>query len=177
MANPQATARTLRKHKRRRCPTINPTVQTTTLGIRTVRKPRLRRGRHEQRRPLYVQIDRGESFPVSDALSILKFPWELATNSHASHFTWRSATVNKGCSPKRYRREARRRRECSRIPNLFGVVQRSDAPSATENLASSGTTPGELPSVQRSARIASRPARRKTADGYTGFRPPDKQLQ
>ena len=34
-------------------------------------------------------------------------------------------------------------------PNLFGVAQRSDALSATESLVSYGTTPGELPSVQR----------------------------
>ena len=99
MASPQVTARTLRKYKRRRCPTRNPTVQRATLAIGTLRKPRLQRGRHEQRRPPYVQIDRGESFPVSEALSITQAPWELDTNSHALHFTWRSATVNKGCSP------------------------------------------------------------------------------
>jgi hypothetical protein len=42
-----------------------------------------------------------------------------------------------------------------------------------ESLVSSGTTRGELPSVQRSALIASRPARRATADGYTDLKPPD----
>jgi hypothetical protein len=43
----------------------------------------------------------------------------------------------------------------------------------TESLVLSATIPGELPSVQRSAAIASRPAARLTADGYAGFKPPD----
>jgi hypothetical protein len=74
-----------------------------------------------------------------------------------------------------YPREAHRRRTCATDPNIFGMAQQSAAPSVTESLVSSGTTPGELPSVQRSALIASRPARRATADGY--FKLPDKQLQ
>jgi len=57
------------------------------------------------------------------------------------------------------------------------MEQRSAAPSVTESLVSSGTTPGELPSVQRSALIASRLARRVTADGYFDLKSPDKQLQ
>jgi hypothetical protein len=76
-----------------------------------------------------------------------------------------------------YPREARRRRKCSTVPKIFGLTQRSDAPSVTESLVSSATTPGEPPSVQRNALIASRPARRATADGYCDFKPPDKQLQ
>ena len=72
-----------------------------------------------------------------------------------------------------YPREAHRRRKCATVPNIFGMAQQSGAPSVTENLVSSGTTPGELPSVQRSALIASRPARRATADGYAEFKPPD----
>ena len=56
---------------------------------------------------------------------------------------------------------------------IFGMAQRSVAPSATESLVSSATTPGELPSVQGSALIASRPAGRLTTDGYAGFKPPD----
>jgi len=75
-----------------------------------------------------------------------------------------------------YPREVHRRRKCATVHNLFEMAQRSGAPSATESLASSGTTLGKLPSVQGSAQIASRPARRATADGYVGFEPPDKQL-
>ena len=56
------------------------------------------------------------------------------------------------------------------------MAQRSAAPSVTESLVSSVTTPGELPSVQRSAPIASRPARMATADGCADFKLPDKQL-
>jgi hypothetical protein len=84
-----------------------------------------------------------------------------------------------GGSTQHYPRKAYRRRVCSTAPNIFGMAQRSAAPSVTENLASSGTTAGELPSVQRSALIASRPASRTTADGYADFKPPlpDKQLQ
>jgi hypothetical protein len=72
-----------------------------------------------------------------------------------------------------YPRDAYRRRQCATIPNVFETTQRSVARSVTETLASSGTTPGERPSVQRSALIASRPARTATADGYAGFKPPD----
>jgi hypothetical protein len=75
-----------------------------------------------------------------------------------------------------YPREAHRRRTCPTVPNIFGMAQRGAAPSVTESLVSSGTTPGELPSVQRSAPIASRPARTATAGGYVGFELPDKQL-
>jgi hypothetical protein len=72
-----------------------------------------------------------------------------------------------------YPREAHRRRKCATVPNVFGTTQRSVAPYVTESLVSSGTTPGELPSVQRNALIASGPARRATADGYADFKPPD----
>ena len=75
-----------------------------------------------------------------------------------------------------YPREAHRRRKCATVPNICGMAQPSAAPSVMESLVSSGITPGELPSVQRSAPIASRPARRATADGYAHFEPPDKQL-
>ena len=78
-----------------------------------------------------------------------------------------------GVTTNHYPRETYRRRKCATIPNIFGTTQRSAAPSATESLVSSGTTPGELPSVQRNALIASRPARRATADGYADFEPPD----
>ena len=72
-----------------------------------------------------------------------------------------------------YPRETRRRRKCAAVPSIFGMAQRSAAPFVTESLVSSATTPGEPPSVQGSALIASRPAGRLTADGYAGFKPPD----
>jgi hypothetical protein len=76
-----------------------------------------------------------------------------------------------------YPREAERRRRCSTVPIIFGTAQRSVAPSATEGLVSSATTPVELPSVQRSALIASDSAKRATADGYSDFALPEEQLQ
>jgi hypothetical protein len=56
------------------------------------------------------------------------------------------------------------------------MAQRSGAPSVTERLVSSGTTPAELVSVQRSALLASRLARRAIADGYADLRRPDEAL-
>jgi hypothetical protein len=56
---------------------------------------------------------------------------------------------------------------------MFGTMQRIAARYVMESLALSGATRGELPSVQRNAPIASRPARRATADGCADFRPPD----
>ena len=80
-----------------------------------------------------------------------------------------------GVLTKHYSREAQRRRECSTVHNIFGMAQRNGAPSVTESSVSSGTTRGELPSVQRSALIAARPARRATADGYADLKSPNKQ--
>src|ERR1700731_1495059 len=71
-----------------------------------------------------------------------------------------------------YPREARRRRKCSTVLNTFGIAQPSAALSVTASLVSSGTIPGEPPSVPGSVLIASRPARRATADGYCGVTPP-----
>jgi hypothetical protein len=81
------------------------------------------------------------------------------------------------CFTKHYPRKAQRRRECSTAPNILSMAQRRGAPSVTESLVSSGTTPAELASVQRSALLASRPARRATADGYADLRRPDQALQ
>ena len=81
-----------------------------------------------------------------------------------------------GGSTQHYPRKAYRRRTCSTAPNIFGMAQRSAAPSVTESLVSSGTTPGELPSVQRSASIAPSRARRPTADGCSVFKLRDRQL-
>ncbi len=53
-----------------------------------------------------------------------------------------------------YPRETRRRRKWTTVTNIIGMAQRSAAPSVTEGSVSSATTPGELPSVQRSALIA-----------------------
>jgi len=79
-----------------------------------------------------------------------------------------------GMSINHYPRETYRRRKCATVPNIFGTTQPSGVPSVTENLVLSGTTPGELCSVQRSALIDSMPARKPTADGYAGLRPPDR---
>jgi hypothetical protein len=76
-------------------------------------------------------------------------------------------------STKHYPRKAHRRQQCTTILNIFGTAQPSVALSVPESLVSSGTIPGEPPSVQRSAPIASGPARKATADGYAGFKPPD----
>src|ERR1700738_1974831 len=67
---------------------------------------------------------------------------------------------SQGVVTRHYPREAERRRKCSTVPNIFGTTLRSDAPSVTESLVSSATTPAALPSVQGSALIVSRPARR-----------------
>jgi hypothetical protein len=82
-----------------------------------------------------------------------------------------------GVLTKHYPREAQRRRERSNVHNMFGMAQRNGAPSVTESLVSSGTTRGEVLSVQRTALIAARPTRRATADGYSDLKSPDKQLQ
>jgi hypothetical protein len=77
-------------------------------------------------------------------------------------------------SANHYPREAHHRRQkCTTDPNIPGTVQPSVAQSVTGGLASSGTTPGEPPSVQRSALTASRHARTATADGYVDFKLPD----
>jgi len=78
-----------------------------------------------------------------------------------------------GESNNHYPRKAYRRKKCTTVPNTFVTAQPSVARSVTEGLVSSGTIPGELPSVRRSAPIASRPAGRATAAGYADFTPPD----
>jgi hypothetical protein len=77
-------------------------------------------------------------------------------------------------STNHYPRKTHRRQKCATVFNIPGTAQPSVARSATESLALSGTTPGEPPSVQRSAPNASRPAKKATADGYVDFKlPPD----
>jgi hypothetical protein len=72
---------------------------------------------------------------------------------------------------KHYPRKAYWRQKCATFPNIVGIAQRSVARSVTESSVLSGTTPGEPPSVQRNAPIASKPDRTVTADGCIGFRP------
>jgi hypothetical protein len=77
-------------------------------------------------------------------------------------------------STNQYPRKAHRRQKCATILNISGTAQPSVARSATENLASFGTTPGEPPSVRGSALTASCAARKMTVDGCVGFQLPDK---
>jgi hypothetical protein len=63
-------------------------------------------------------------------------------------------------------RETLRRQKCSPSLNTSGPARPSVAPFATESLASSVTTHGELRSVQGSASTTSRSARSATANGY-----------
>jgi hypothetical protein len=76
-------------------------------------------------------------------------------------------------STNHYPRKTYRRQKCATVPSIPAMAQRSVARSATESLASSGTTRGEPLSVQESALTASRPAWTATADGYVDFSPPD----
>jgi hypothetical protein len=76
-------------------------------------------------------------------------------------------------STSNYPRKAQRRQQCATVSNIFVTAQPSVARSVTASLASSGTTPGEPPSVQKSALAASRHAGRAIADGYLGFKPSD----
>jgi len=59
-----------------------------------------------------------------------------------------------GVVTRHYPRKADRSRKCATVPNIFEVVQQSDAPSVTDSLVSSGITAGELLSVQRRVLIA-----------------------
>ena len=70
-----------------------------------------------------------------------------------------------------YARKTYRRQKCATVLNNPGMAQPSVARSVRESLVSSDTTPGEPPSVQRSARTGSRLAERTTADFYLVFRP------
>jgi hypothetical protein len=78
-----------------------------------------------------------------------------------------------GASTNYYPSKAYRRQQCVTTPNILGTARPHVARFATEGLASYGTTPGEPPSVPRSALTASRHARKATADGYVDFTPPD----
>lgn len=76
-------------------------------------------------------------------------------------------------STNHYPRKTYRRQVCATVLNIVPMAQPSVARSVRESLASSGTTPGEPPSVQRSALTASGSAETATAAGYVAFGPPD----
>src|ERR1700710_2074187 len=78
-----------------------------------------------------------------------------------------------GAGINHYARNGHRRQKCATAPNIPGTAQPGVARSATESLASYGTTAGEPPSVRRGALTASRHARKATADGWVDFTPPD----
>ena len=69
--------------------------------------------------------------------------------------------------------EVQRRRQCTTTFETISMILPSVAPSATDGLDLSATTPGEPRSVQRSAWIASRPAERAITDGCVDFALPD----
>jgi hypothetical protein len=64
-----------------------------------------------------------------------------------------------------------RRQRCATVLNIPGTAQPSVARSVRGSLASYDTTPGEQPSVQRSARTVSRSVERMTADSCLVLRP------
>jgi hypothetical protein len=72
-----------------------------------------------------------------------------------------------------YPRKVNRRQQCVIPRDIPGMAQPCVARFATEDLVSSGTTPGEPHFVQRSALTASRHARKATVDGYVDFTSPD----
>jgi hypothetical protein len=76
-------------------------------------------------------------------------------------------------STKSYPRKTYWRQKCAIFPNIVGMAQRSVARSVTESLVLSGTTPGEPPSVQRSALTNSGSVERETEDDYPSSEPPD----
>jgi hypothetical protein len=81
--------------------------------------------------------------------------------------------AEQGANPNYRPHRTHRRQPCVTAPDIPRTAQPSVVRSATENLASSGTTRAEPPSVQRSALTASRHVRKATAAGYVDFTPPD----
>src|SRR5262245_33332911 len=69
-----------------------------------------------------------------------------------------------------FTRKTHWRQPCSTILSI-SITQGSVAPFATGSSASSATTPGEPPSVQRNASITSRPAAILTTNGCGDFAP------
>jgi hypothetical protein len=71
-------------------------------------------------------------------------------------------------------RKSHRRQQCATVPSMHAMAQSIVARSATEGLASYGTTRGGPPSVRESALTVSGPAWTATADGYIdSFSPRD----
>ena len=91
--------------------------------------------------------------------------------------TWKSAASLREmrgrakASTNHYPRKTHRRPTCATVINIVRTAQPGVARSARESLVSYGTTPGEPPSVQRSALTVSRPVERMTADSCLVFRP------
>jgi hypothetical protein len=69
--------------------------------------------------------------------------------------------------------EAYRRRQWPTIPPTISSIPQRVVPSATDDSASSATTPGAPLCAQGSASIASRPAETATPDGCANFSPRD----
>jgi hypothetical protein len=70
-------------------------------------------------------------------------------------------------------RKSHRRQQCAPVPSMHAMAQSIVARSATESLASYGTTRGGPLSAHGGALTVSRPAWTATADGYVDFFPPD----
>jgi hypothetical protein len=72
-----------------------------------------------------------------------------------------------------YSRKPHRRQQCVTVSNIPGMAQASVAQSATEGLASYGTTAAERLFVRGSALTVSGLDRKATADGYFDLTPPE----
>lgn len=102
-------------------------------------------------------------------------PRDLARhyNPEALLHVWAKCDGERGASTHYYPREVYRRQRCETFPDIPGTAPPSSVRSAAESSALYDTTPGELPSVPRSALTASRCARTVTADGCVEITPPD----
>jgi hypothetical protein len=95
-------------------------------------------------------------------------PNEIERNGHepdGRNQLWARCDGEQDASVMPHPRKTHRRQQWEAVFNIFGTAQRHVARYATENLVSSGTTPAKPPSVRRSARPASRPARSVIASG------------
>lgn len=72
-----------------------------------------------------------------------------------------------------YSRKIHRRQECATVFNIDATAQPIVARSVKDGLASSGTTPGERPSVPESAPTVSGFVERTTVDFYLAIRLPN----
>jgi hypothetical protein len=79
-----------------------------------------------------------------------------------------------GASTSYYPRKPHRRQQCVTALNISGMARPTVARSATEGLASYGTTAVEQLFVQRSVLIASRHVKTATVDGCVDCTPPER---